>query len=361
MAASYPLPARAGRRYADAMDSALDVAIVGGGVAGLSLARACARAGLSVALFERGEAGPTGASALPAALLNPWRGRKGAAHPDDLAGLATVWRWAEELAREGLDAGAQRSAVLRVATSSRQADVWRARADAEPSLAWLAPDDVPAPYHAPFGALRVRDGGWLRPERWLAAVADSARAHGATLRHGATVDGARRDGAGPWRLLAADGTVLASASTIVTCTGADDGPDAVQDGAALAWPSWERTRGEVVTVQGGPAFATPLAGGIYGASADGRAWIGGGHRPPERADPDAPAKLRSAFAWSLPGLARSPIVDVWSGVRAKRAGARPDVREVAPGAWTFGAFAGRGFLCAAAEAERWATAYRRGG
>ena len=148
-----------------------DVAIVGGGVVGLSLARALARAGAGVTLFERGQ--PTGdaapwpsdgASALPIALVNPWRGRKGAAHPDDRAGLDATWRWADELRAEGFDPGAERRGVLRVPTSERQARAWRERADAEPSLTWLDAGTVPDAVHAPFGALRVEDGGAIRAD-----------------------------------------------------------------------------------------------------------------------------------------------------------------------------------------------------
>jgi glycine/D-amino acid oxidase-like deaminating enzyme len=98
--------------------------VVGGGVAGLSLARAAAVAEASVVAFERAIDGAGGASALPAALLNPWRGRKGDAHPDDLAGLAAVRRWAAELAEEGHDPGAHATGLLRIPGSARQARGW---------------------------------------------------------------------------------------------------------------------------------------------------------------------------------------------------------------------------------------------
>lgn len=346
-----------------------DVAVVGGGVAGLSLARALARMGANVVLVERAtpRSPRRGASSLPVALLNPWRGRKGAAHPDDLRGLATAWRWAEELTAEGMTAegrgsGANPSGVLRIATSARQARDWRERAAQEPSLRWLAPGALGDPYHAPFGALRVVDGGRIDAPRWLAALAASARSHGAELLPGTQVRDLAQRPDGVWELRgAARDPVAARARRVVSCVGADEAPDAVrQDGRRISWPERIRTRGEVVTLTGGPALPWPVAGGVYGAADRGTAWIGGGHRPPGQDDPSAPERLRSAFAWSAPALADADVTAVWSGVRAKVPDARPEVRRVAPGLWSFGAFAGRGFLCAADEAELWASRWRSG-
>ncbi len=385
-----------------------DVAVLGGGVAGLSLTRALARAGADVVLLERTALGSApfvgsapivgspsgGASALPVALLNPWRGRKGAAHPGDLRGLATTWRWADELTAEGLDAGASRSGVVRIATSARQARDWSARAAPEPSLRWHPPGALPEPYHAPFGALLVRDGGRIDAPRWLAALAASARSSGAELRSGVEVTDLAQRADDVWELrgpaghdggdrannhasrdpAAGDRTdsdrtdsdrtsaaAVARARLVVTCVGADALPSAAtHDGHRIAWPEWRRTRGEVVTLAGGPSLPWPVAGGVYGAADDGTAWVGGGHRRSGQDDPSAPDRIRTAFAWFAPAMADADVTAVWSGVRAKRADARPDVQRVAPGLWTFGAFAGRGFLCAGDEADRWAALWWTG-
>jgi len=340
-----------------------DVTIVGGGVVGLSLGRALSQAGAAVTLLERARssgdraAWPSGgASSLPIALVNPWRGRKGAAHPDDRAGLDATWRWAEELRAEGLDPGAERRGVLRVPTSERQARSWQAHADAEPSLAWLDADAVPDTVHAPFGALRVDDGGAIRADAWRTALAASARTAGAILRSGATVTRLERDGA-TWRVTTGQGEQHA-ARTVVLALGADAPPE-VHGADGAPWPDWIRTRGEEVAVAAaGPPV--PLAGGIYAATEGDRTWIGGGHRPADRDDPDAPRKLREAMAWSVPGLADAEVTSVWTGVRAKRADARPVIEAWRQGVWIVGAFAGRGFLCAALEAQRFAAAWRDG-
>jgi hypothetical protein len=145
---------------------------------------------------------------------------------------------------------------------------------------------------------------------------------------------------------------------VILAVGAD-GPPAVGGADGPPWPAWIRTRGEEVAVAAtGPPL--PIAGGVYAAAAGDRTWIGGGHRPADRDDPDAPTKLRDAMAWSVPSLADGTVTQVWSGVRAKRADARPVVEAWREGVWIVGAFAGRGFLCAAQEAERFAAAWRGG-
>src|SRR5690606_37867704 len=130
-----------------------DVIVVGGGVAGLTLAHELSRRGAHVTLVER-TAAPAGASAVPAALLNPYRGRTARARPTDLAGLEAFWRLARTLEEEGLDPGARATGVLRVAPSPRQAALWReVAAAAGDGTRWLAPDEVPDGVHAPHGAL----------------------------------------------------------------------------------------------------------------------------------------------------------------------------------------------------------------
>jgi glycine/D-amino acid oxidase-like deaminating enzyme len=341
------------------------VVVVGGGVVGRSLARAAARAGLDATLLADG--GPA-ASSVPVALLNPHRGRTGRAHPEDLAALATTWRWASELAAEGLDPGAHRTGALRVADGPKQARAFAA--------AGLAPADADAAgVRAPHGAFLVPDGGWLEPDAWLAALTRSAQAHGARCLEGRTVTAAERRPDGGWRLRLddADAATLGDrvgggaedrrdraepaavdGDRLVFATGGAEWPAALAASVGPA-PHVERIAGDVVVTRH-PAPALPIAGGTYVgpvARGGGRvAAIGGHHRPPGAPGADAAARLRAAARWTLPGLeADEPDDRVWWGVRAKLPSGRPEVHRLAPGVRWVGGFAGRGFLAAAAVAE----------
>jgi hypothetical protein len=102
----------------------------------------------------------------------------------------------------------------------------------------------------------------------------------------------------------------------------------------------------------------PLAGASYvGPVSDDRgvatAAIGGHHRAPGPAPDDAGSRLVGTLRWAWPELEETQLRTeaAWWGVRAHGEGNRPQLREVAPGAWWVGALAGRGFVVAAAVAE----------
>lgn len=319
------------------------VVVVGGGVVGRSLLRALARAGFEAILVADG--GPA-ASSVPVALLNPHRGRTGRAHPDDLAALQATWRWAAELAAEGLAPGAHRTGAVRVADGPKQARAF--------ASAGLAPTDVEAAgVRAPHGAFLVPDGGWLDPRAWCAALTRSAGRSGARAIEGLGVVAAERREGGGWRVRLSDGGAL-DADQVVFATGAAAWPPALAAVFGPA-PAVERVAGDVVVTRRA-APALPIAGGTYvGPVARGGAHvaaIGGHHRPPGPPAVDAAARLRAAARWTLPELAAPrPDDRVWWGVRAKRPSGRPEAHALAPGVRWVGGFAGRGFLAAAAVAE----------
>lgn len=352
---------------------------MGGGVAGLTLAYELVRRGASVVLVDAGAS--TGASAgepavraaaslVPAALLNPHRGRTARARPGDMAGLEAFWRLARRLEEEGLDPGARGGGVLRVAGSARQAKLWRRLADgrsargaeagegrgAEPLHdegaddlpLWLGLDEVPRGLHAPYGALFVPRGGWVEPARLLAALAAAAARRGAAFVRGVPARGveARADGAA---VLTTAGEVLAR--RVVLCPGAAPAPP----GCRL--PSLRRDGGVAAVLRpaAGDARALaalpPLAGAVNVAFVGGRVVVSGGALPPVRPTDEelhaAALGLRDAAAWSVPALAHAELADVWFGVRARRPSGRPVVRRLSPVVTLYGALAGRGFLCAA--------------
>jgi len=316
--------------------------IVGGGIAGTSLAYVLARRRQPVVLLERGHVGAQGASSGPAALVNPHRGRSARAHPDDLAGMAAFWRMVAELEAMGLEPGAQRSGVLRVAPSPGRARAWRKLESGR----WLEPDEVPPPFRAPHGALLAAEGGWVRPRQLLAALVGAAASLGADVREGVralsirpTADGAEvRTSAGRVR-----------ASYAVLCVGADPAPE-----VASALPTLSTVAGEVVTVATAGVVAAPspgLGGPVYAAFDGEHGFVGGSHRDPEAPDPEAPKRLLARLDRIVPGVGAAPATGLWSGVRARGDTPRPLVTDLAPGLTFFGALSGRGFLCSAALAE----------
>lgn len=325
------------------MPAPSSVAIVGGGIAGLCLARELARSGAGVDLFEAGEIGRQGASSLPAALLNPYRGRSGRASALDLAGLDAFWDLQRELGAQGLAGGANRSGVLRLASSERQAKGWRAAAARDPGLDWLGGEGLPDSLHAPHGALLVRGGGWVEAPILLRALATAARAAGAGLHEGVRVH-ALAPGHGGVRVRSDLGE--RTFARVVLCVGASRA-------AELPLPPLERVAGDIVRLGAeSELLPRPLAGAVYGVQLGAAVFVGGNHRPAEQRDPQAPQALRRSFGWFAPGLRHAAIEGVWTGVRARRPGNAPLVTQLAPGVWLFGALAGRGFLCAPLLARR---------
>ncbi len=349
------------------MTAAHDVAIVGGGVAGLTLAFELARRSVRVVLLEGGQ-GPTGGSTVPTALLNPHRGRTARARPSDLAGLTATWRLVEELQARGLAHGARRSGVVRVASNARQAKLWRGLAAVNAGTRWLEPADVPPSVNAPFGALHVLDGGFVDTRTFLSAVTRAAVQEGAEFLTSTRVSGIRESGAGLELEVIEErredlgtghpGTALADraptdrvfARRVVLCVGASSAPQ----GCRLPRLAAE---GGVAAVLEPPAHAaelaglTPLAGAVNAAFLPGSVVVTGGSLPPERPDQRslhaAALGLRDALSWSVPALADAALRSVWFGVRSRRPSGTPVVRRLGPRVTYYGGLAGRGFLCAA--------------
>jgi glycine/D-amino acid oxidase-like deaminating enzyme len=327
------------------------VAVIGGGIAGLGLARELARNGFGVTLFEAGTFGGQGASALPAALLNPYRGRSARASPLDRHGLSAFWRLHDELAALGLPSGATRSGVLRIPSKARQARGWRTLAAADDDLAWLEPETVPPELHAPFGALHVLRGGWVQPAILLRSLATAAHDAGATLRESERV---RALDPGSDGVRVTSGAGSEPFDLAVLCIGATPAPEGV------ALPPLERIEGDIVTLAGPARLPRPIAGAVYAVQRDATVLVGGNHRPAGHPDPEAPERLRRSLGWFAPPLADAPIVGVWRGVRARHEGNRPLLQRLGPRVWLYGALAGRGFLCGALLAQRLTATLRMG-
>lgn len=321
-------------------DTLHNTVIVGAGVAGCCLAYRLASRGLPVTLLDKGRIGAQGASSVPLALLNPNRGRSARASLFDLASLEATWALVSDLEALGLDHGAHKTGVLRVASNARQAKGWQALA----GVSWLLPEALSAVaggVHAPFGGVLVPQGGWLEPKKFLAALVGASRRRGAKVYEGCELRALSADG-GSYTLHSSVGEMRAN--TVVLATGASLTP-------SLPLPKLERSAGDVIGLETSLRLPCPVAGAVYTGRKGSRCYVGGNHRAPEHHDPAAPYRLQSAAGWFVPALKEAKLASVWTGVRAKTAGNQPITLELAPGLWFLGCFAGRGFLSAALVTE----------
>ncbi|HET8985123.1 MAG TPA: FAD-dependent oxidoreductase [Trueperaceae bacterium] len=329
-----------------------EVLVVGGGVAGVSLLYALSSRGVAATLIDTGLVGTRGASAIPYALLNPHRGRTGRARPLDLAGLEAFWRWRDQLESTGLDTGAHRSGVLRVASSSRQRALWSRLAGPTP----LEAADFPETVRAKFGGMLVPDGGWLEPRRWLGALSQASVAAGAVIAEGVELLSLSSAG----RQVAVTSGGVMTAQHVVLCLGA-------YDASRLRLPRLELAAGLAVTMtlpeeaHAGTGAQTstatdevtaarmrPLAGSIGIVFSGRQVVLSGAAHSGDDADVE---RLRSSAAWFVPELVTASVTSVWRGVRARRPSGVPVVRELRRGLTLFGGLGGRGFLCSALLAE----------
>ena len=352
----------AGRSRADVRAAPLAgtrLAVVGGGVAGSTLALAAARAGASVDLFDAAD-GLGGASGVPAALVNPYRGRSGRASLADRLGAARTWALAWSLHLEGLDPGAHPVGVVRLADQARQARAWRQRPGAIPFGPELEPE--PGRWRAPHGGMLVPVGGWIDPPRWLGALRRAAEALGARWHHHTAVQDVSRGARGGWSLGAAprlEGDDGEAYDKVALCLGAS-APGALPHLRVAALPG-------AVALLPGYLPAKPLAGAVYAAPVGSaerygldprQPWLAVGGGSPARAT--GFADLRAALAWTLPSEPQE-LVATWSGLRARGRDSQPEVVALDEGLWWFGSFGGRGFLRAASEAERLVEHWTLGG
>ena len=319
-------------------DNRPHVVIVGGGVAGCTLAYELSFLPVRVTLLESGQVAQQGASSVPVALLNPHRGRTARASELDKRGLEAVTDLAQRLESEGLDPGVHFPGVLRIASDEKQLKKWKK----VEGLRQLSASDISTPYHAPFGGVLVEKGGWLEPTKFLTALLASAQRRGVKVFENCTVQGVSKS-AGGWVVNSTQGNF--EAAKVVLCVGATENP-------GLPLPGLERLAGDVVELRSGVVLPYPIAGAVYGMSKGNSVFMGGNHRPAGERDPEAAERLQNSAGWFIKPLKDTELLSVWTGVRAKKEDNQPLVTELEPDLWFYGALAGRGFLCAAYLSRR---------
>ena len=167
-----------------------DVAIIGGGVIGCACAWTLARAGASVALYERGRLASE-ASGASAGILAPLA-ESDSPGPFARLAVAGLRAFGEEIeslvAESGIDPEYRRSGVLRMALTVEDAAGLRAAATWQTNqslgLRWLDAgalaelEPALAPSH---GALFSIEEGMVRPPLLVRALATAAARHGARI------------------------------------------------------------------------------------------------------------------------------------------------------------------------------------
>lgn len=175
-----------------------DVAVIGGGVIGLSVAWAAVRRGLQVLVLDRGEP-EAGATYVAAGMLAP---TSEAAHGEEALltlGLASASRyeqWCAELTEaSGLDPGLRRCGSLMLARDRDEAEVLERELAYRQSLGLAAhrlrPTEArrlePALAPALRLALEIPDDHAIDPRALMAALGAAVRAAGAEVRSDAEV------------------------------------------------------------------------------------------------------------------------------------------------------------------------------
>ena len=205
-------------------DLEVDVAVIGGGIAGVSTAFMLARDGVSVALLEAAQVGSgvTGCttakvSALQATVLSAIRSRKG----DDAAavyaeasvtGVEAIARLAEE---ERIGCDLERRDAYTYAAAEDELESARGELDAAQRaglpVEWVDGPDLPFPV---AGAVRLPDQLQFHPVRYVRGLAAAAMRHGAVVFEGTRALGV--EAGDPCRVRTDRGTVTAEHVVVAT-------------------------------------------------------------------------------------------------------------------------------------------------
>lgn len=334
-----------------------DVLVAGAGIAGTSLAFELAKRGISSLVLDAAGGAPT-ASRMPAAVINPHRGRTAKATALDLAGARATLSLAARLEDAGHESGVHAGGVVRVAASVRQAEAWRRLSREGASLEPFGPGELGPTLNAPFGGVWVLGGGWVEPSRLLAALRQAAGGL-ATFSPGTRLLGYRRDGHGKSPLVCTTSAGEVVSRHLVLCLGAYD-PEV----ARLPRLKFERggaLRARIPSRAHVPVLGAGLAPGVravagpvcaVAVSAD-EVVVTGGHVGPDEAIDHA--GLLAAAVWYLPAVADASVVETFSALRARRPSGVPVARRLAPDVYLFGGLGGRGFLVGPLLARRLAT------
>lgn len=315
------------------MSPARDVAVIGGGIVGLAVARQVARSGGRVVVIDREEPGRH-ASWAAAGMLAP----QAEADGDDVFAsflLRARGRFpalVRELEAEtGTSVGYRTEGMLLVAMDAEESAALDARAERQEAAGLqvqrLSPAEIremePAISDDAVGALYLPNDHQIENRQLTRSLHASARNAGAEFRLGA---GARSLEARPGglRVLLDDGGAI-EASTVVLAAGSWSGQIA---GLPAALPV-EPVHGQLIAIEMAPPPLRHTVAGSEGYMVprlDGRLIIGAtaervGFR--RAITPGGLRKLTSAALRLAPGIADRPVLAQWSGLRPGTPDGRP--------------------------------------
>ena len=324
----------------------LDTIVVGAGLAGSLSALALCNRGHRVLILEKGFA-PAGASAVAAGMVNPYTGIR--ARP--------IWRlddaWAaflEALLVSDASTLFAPTGVLRPAGNEAQARIFQESARTlGDRAAWLTPSAARERFPGLVmhgGALLIRRGGMIRPDRFVRAVLATCKRLGAQLSEGMHVDGFGEDVTSAYVTV---GRQRFSASRVVLAPGYG-----WRRFAALGQLNLHAIKGQIVCVRRPtvlPAYVNiPVSGSGYLAPQGDRLLVGTSYergfdhvRPTE--EESGRILKRAALMW--PPLAGATALGTCAGVRVTTPGTRLPVCGPVPGfkrTWVFAGLGSKGLL-----------------
>ena len=192
-------------------ESACDVAVVGGGLAGLSAAIELRERGLAVTLLEaqhigHGASGRNGGQAIyglacDITTIEDQLGREAARQVFAMS-LEAIDLIRQRIARFAIDCD-WREGYLGVATNQRKARALRDEVELlaeryDHALTWVAQSDLPQWIDSPRYVAAAHDprSGHLHPLKYTLGLARAAAALGVSLHEGSAVSGLHKDAAG---------------------------------------------------------------------------------------------------------------------------------------------------------------------